>query len=81
MKLKKHIVSFLLAVALIIFMIPATGHIAFADPTVPPVTRPPRPTHAPIIPCNYAEDSCINCSNQSDPLCTTRLYYLDDVQP
>jgi len=81
MKIKKHIAIFLLTVVLIICMIPATGHTVFADPTSPPATRPPRPRASQVHSVTNAEDSCINCFSQSGPLCTTCLYYLDDVQP
>jgi len=82
MKIKKHIATFLLAVVLIICMIPATGHTTLAGPIDPPgLTRPPRPRASQVYPVINAEDSCTNCSNPSGPLCTTCLYYLDDVQP
>jgi len=82
MKIKKRLATFLLAVVFVICMIPATGHTAFADPITPPwITRPPRPRTSQVYPIIDAEDSCINCSNSSGPLCTACLYYLDDVQP
>jgi len=82
MKIKKRTVSFLLAVVLVICMIPATGHTVIAGPNEPPgLTRPPRPRASQVHSVTNAEDSCINCSDPSSPLCTTCLYYLDDVRP
>jgi len=81
MKVIKHIASFLLAVVLMISMTFAATYTASVDPVEPPITRPPRPRTSQVSPVTNAEDSCINCSAPSGPLCTTCLYYLDDVRP
>ena len=83
MKVKKHAASFLLAVMLIICMILSTGYInAIVGPSDPPgLTRPPRPRTHQVYPATYIEDLCINCLDPSGQLCTTCLYFFDDVQP